>query len=261
MPEGFTEDTLFKGGLRLFQPPRGEGYRFTVDSVLLARFAAEGGGVDAAVDLGAGCGVVGLALLRLGAARRVVLVERDALLARACALGIEANGFAARAGVIVADVRERGWRGGAGKARLVVANPPYHRRGTGRLPGVEEVARARHELTMTVGDAIGCGAALLGRGGRIVLVMPPGRLADALAHAASLGLRPLRLRFVHPKLDREAGSVLVDLRRSSGKRTQARVLPPLVVHAPGGAYTPEAAAMIDDARAASSGDVVRPARP
>src|SRR5262249_23627204 len=63
-----TQDAIFSGRLRLCQPARGAGYRFNLDPVLLAGFAAGG---EHVVDLGAGCGVLGLALLVLGKAERL----------------------------------------------------------------------------------------------------------------------------------------------------------------------------------------------
>src|SRR5258708_18429344 len=84
-----TQDALFGGSVVLFQPPRGAGYRTNVDALLLAAFASAPLPVprsstpvsrapgprpaSVAFDLGAGVGAVGLALLRFGAAERVVV--------------------------------------------------------------------------------------------------------------------------------------------------------------------------------------------
>jgi len=70
-PAPATQDALFGGSVVLFQPPRGAGYRTNVDALLLAGFATSSKVAKVAFDLGAGVGAVGLALLRLGAARSV----------------------------------------------------------------------------------------------------------------------------------------------------------------------------------------------
>ena len=63
-----TVDTLYAGALTLEQPARG--YRFNIDSLLLADFAGPRR-AERCVDLGAGVGTVALSLHYLGRARRV----------------------------------------------------------------------------------------------------------------------------------------------------------------------------------------------
>ena len=53
-------DTFWGGRLTLWQPARRAGYRFNIDPVLLASAVPSG---DHAIDLGAGCGILGILLL------------------------------------------------------------------------------------------------------------------------------------------------------------------------------------------------------
>ena len=53
-------DSLFEGQLSLYQCT--PGYRFSIDSVLLAHFAKVSAG-EKVLDLGTGCGVIGLIML------------------------------------------------------------------------------------------------------------------------------------------------------------------------------------------------------
>ena len=55
-----TRDTLLNGELVLWQPAKGNGYRFNLDPIFLASFVTLS---DTVIDLGAGCGVLGLFLL------------------------------------------------------------------------------------------------------------------------------------------------------------------------------------------------------
>jgi tRNA1(Val) A37 N6-methylase TrmN6 len=75
-----TDDAFLGGALRILQPK--DGYRAGVDAVLLAASASvRAGRRERVLDVGAGVGVVGLALARRIADAEVVLVERDARLA------------------------------------------------------------------------------------------------------------------------------------------------------------------------------------
>jgi hypothetical protein len=106
VPVEATQDALFGGSVVLFQPPRGAGYRTNVDALLLAGFATGAHAAPVAFDLGSGVGAVGLALLRLGAARRVVLVEVDEQPAAMARRNLDANGWTERGEVVRADVRD-----------------------------------------------------------------------------------------------------------------------------------------------------------
>ncbi len=78
MSEISSARTLFPSGL--FQP---EGsFRFSADALHLARFALTAlNGKESVADLGAGCGIVGLALLLRRETLRVVAVDTSCRLA------------------------------------------------------------------------------------------------------------------------------------------------------------------------------------
>src|SRR6202035_3530924 len=73
-----TLDSILGGALCLYQP-RGA-YRFSVEAVLLARFAAARPAARA-LELGAGCGVVSLIFAALARPREVVAMEIQPALA------------------------------------------------------------------------------------------------------------------------------------------------------------------------------------
>lgn len=174
-------------------------YRINVDSLLLASFAPRVRG--RVFDLGAGVGVVGIAIAKMNPAAEVTLVEVDepsTLLARK---NIEALGLGDRVSIACKDVRDLGERG---SAALVVCNPPYVPIGKGRAP---KDARAR------MGDAatfVRAARRLLGRRGRACFVYPTTHLVDLLGAMRAAGLEPKRMRFVHPRKDAPARIVLIE---------------------------------------------------
>lgn len=184
-----TVDTLHGGSLRLEQPARGRGYRFNADAPLLAREASLWPPVERAIDLGAGCGVVGLSLLALGAARRVLLVERDPWMA-----SIAARNAAAWPGatVLAASVASLP---ATEPAPLVVSNPPYTPPDDGRPCPEPRRAEARRG---EVAPFLRAAASLLLPGGLALFVYPAPALPALLRHAHDSGLHPARIRFVHP---------------------------------------------------------------
>jgi tRNA1Val (adenine37-N6)-methyltransferase len=210
-----SEDALFDGRIKLFQPAPGSGYRANADALLLAAFAGQSRRVRSAVDLGSGVGAVGLALFHLGIAERVDFIDRDPSLAALCRRNLVANGFESRGSVIVADL-ERSLRVIAPRlahaANLVVANPPYvaiTRDGRARTEG-QTVARqrARHG---DLAPFMRAAAQALGRRGRVCFIYPAHALLELTVLARTVRLEPKRLRFVHGKVDRPARVALIEL--------------------------------------------------
>ncbi len=227
-----TRDTLFAGELVLWQPDRGEGYRFNLDPVLLAGFAPEAGHV---LDLGAGCGVIGLALLFLGKAERVTAVEIQPELARLAKKNARENQMVARFTVLRGDLRELDLPA----ADAAVLNPPYFAAGTGRPP--PEVGRnvARHERHGTLADFAGCA---LARAPALSAIVPMARADELRGLVRALDAGPVREREVVPRAGAAAGHLLLEARRGGGEVERE---PPLFVHAREGRhYSPEVRALL-----------------
>ena len=120
-----TDDAFLGGRLKLLQPVKG--HRAGHDAILLAATAPA---ARHAVDLGAGIGTAGLALLARKAAERVTLVEIDPDLAALARENAKRNHFD-RCEVIAADACKLARKGGpenpaAGSADLVITNPPFN---------------------------------------------------------------------------------------------------------------------------------------
>src|SRR5690348_14459681 len=79
--ENETCDAILGGRLRVIQPRNG--YRFSVDSILLARFALPRTGAQV-LELGAGSGVVAMMVAALARPREVVTIELQPELVAMC---------------------------------------------------------------------------------------------------------------------------------------------------------------------------------
>ncbi len=182
-----THDAIFAGRLRLWQPARGEGYRFNLDPILLAGFARRAGHV---MDLGAGCGVLGLALLFLGKAERLTAVEVQPEMAELVARNARENGLEDRVTVLSGDLRSLVLP----RVEHVVFNPPYFRAGEGRRAPNDGRDASRHErhggLNDFVARAFACTSAYASA------VVPVDRAKELLEAWTGLGGAVSRRRSV-----------------------------------------------------------------
>ena len=94
---------LFDGRLNLFQ--KRQGYRFSVDAILLADFARERA-AGRAIDLGTGSGILAVLLSRIAAVREIVGIEVQENLAALAQKNISYNECGDRVTIIRADIRE-----------------------------------------------------------------------------------------------------------------------------------------------------------
>jgi tRNA1Val (adenine37-N6)-methyltransferase len=190
-------------------------------------------------DVCAGCGIVGLGLLSRDAAATATLIELQPRLAALARRNADDNGHGERVVVEAADVTTSGSVG----YDLVAANPPYRLLTEGPASPNREVAMGQHELTLTLTQLTAAMRRMLRPAGRAALVYPARRLGELLAALDGAGLRPRRLRCVHPRADEPANRVLVEAHK--GARGPLVIEPPLVVR-DGDGYSAEAAQLLGD---------------
>jgi tRNA1Val (adenine37-N6)-methyltransferase len=235
-----TLDALFNRRLKMFQSRTG--YRFSLDALLLARFAALRG-KEQVVDLGAGNGVVSLILASFHPQVAITAVEIQAALAERAARNVKLNRLEKQIQIRRGDVRIAESLGAPASVDVVVCNPPYRRRDSGRTSPNDEKQIARHEIHGGLNDFLKAGAFLLRPKGRMTLVYLASRTVDLLASMRALKIEPKRLRMVHSFSGGEASLVLVE--GVKGGRAGVKIEPPLIIYRHGKQYSDEAAALIN----------------
>lgn len=146
------EEVLF-GRIRMTIPDAQ--FRVSTDSMVLADFCRDAGGRG--LDLGCGCGTLGLLLLGSGAAGSICGIEIQPEAARQAEENARRNGLAARFSVVCGDLRQAHAQIPAGSFDFAVSNPPYYPPGSGRLRKEDSLSLARSELCCPL-DAL-CAAA------------------------------------------------------------------------------------------------------
>jgi tRNA1Val (adenine37-N6)-methyltransferase len=206
-----TLDALLAGAVRLEQPAPGHGYRFNVDAVLLAQFAAHAApSATSLLDLGAGVGAVTLCLAHARGFDSMTLVDSDADVCEIARRNLARAGLSPIATVLERDIALCD-PSNTPVAQLVVFNPPYTDERAGRRGRVAAKDRARR------GDAaafVRSAARLLAdEASRACMCLPASSLMCALQWIESSGLHPARCVFVHPTRSRPARIVLLEMSR------------------------------------------------
>ena len=216
----------------LSQPSRG--FRFSLDALLLAAFAGRERVRGRVLDLGAGCGVVGLGLaLDHPDFFGVGLDANPAMLGHAWE-NARRLGLAGRFAFLAGDVRRPGCLAPE-SMDLVLCNPPYRDPDSGR--GCPDGSRnmARFETGAGLGDFVSAASRAVRNRGACAFIHLAERIDDLLLALSGARLRPKEILFVHQRADSPARLVLVRALKNGGPGLT--VPSPLVLHEGEGAST------------------------
>ncbi len=214
-------DRFLNGRLLLIQSI--DGYRFSIDAVFLADFAAVKNG-DIIVDLGTGCGIIPLILLLTKPAACVYGMEIQEDLASQAARNARLNELENRMKIVRGDIRNIPMKGNW--ADGVVCNPPYRKIKSGRINPDPRKAIARHEILASMDDIAAAAKQILKKKGRLTLIYPSVRLPDIFLKLRQHGFEPKRLRINHPSLESPAKLALIEA--TLGGQPGLEILPPVL---------------------------------
>ena len=196
LPNGFTLE-LTEGAFPL-----------STDSMVLSHFARLPKKARV-LDLGSGCGTLGLLLCSRNETCTVTGVELCNT-AHAMALeNIHRNNLDTRMESICADLRSVSERFSPGSFSVCISNPPYFSGG----PASKNLTTARREDTCSAAELFHAAGWALKYGGDFFLVHRPERLAELIAHAAQHKLEAKRLCLLRHKGDGPVNLVLLQFRK------------------------------------------------
>ena len=241
MMDEVTIDEILGGRLKIRQSKRG--YRFNLDSLMLAGFASiKPRSVN--LDLGCGNGILTLVLAGRHPLTRWVGLEIQEGLANLARANVEQNGLAGRISIVAGDARNAGKIFSNHSFDQVVFNPPYRKISSGRINPLSEKAIARHELQGALADFLAASKILLKPKGRVFTIYPAARLVELVSLFRARGIEPKRMKLVFSDASSDAVFVLAEGRSGSGE--ELKMEPPLYIYEEGKTYTPEMKKLFSD---------------
>jgi len=224
-----TEDTLFDGQLYCLQ--HRHGYRFSIDPVLLAHFVRLGT-AERVLDLGAGCGVIGLILLHrhVESIKELIALELQKGLVRLIHKNSRVNHFNDRMRIVEGDLREIKKYVEPESCSAVVCNPPFYQEDSGRRSSDRESEIARHQVACDLDDVLIAAAVSVKNRGKVYLIYPAESLGILLGRAANSQLIPKRLQLVYSYPDESMAAKVFLLEAVKNGGAGMEVLPPLYIY-------------------------------
>ena len=195
-----------QNGFTLHCPP--ETFPLSTDSIVLSGFVRLGAKAKV-LDLGSGCGTLGLLLCAKDPGCHITGYEIDPVSHKAALDNIQRNDLSSRFTSICGDLRILSREAAPGQFDVCVSNPPYFSGG----PASKQHPDARREDSCSLGDLFACAARCVRYGGDFYLVHRPERLAQLCAIGSVNGLEPKRLCLVRHRTDGPVTLVLLQCRK------------------------------------------------
>jgi len=222
--------------LLLYQPDGG--YCYNSDSILLYGFITSLAPKGRMLDVGTGCGIVGLLVARdcdialEGVEKQSLYVEfarRNAQINH-IEYGIHEGDFAE-----FNDPKGFDW---------IVSNPPFYHEGSARTQN-QMVHQARYNIHLPIEIFARKIAKLLTPKGQAAICYDARQFVSLCSAFEDAGLRVVNVQFVHSKWDRSSTLVLIHAKKNSKSTTN--VLPPLITFEED-KYTPAVQEIYDKAK-------------
>lgn len=193
------------------------------------------------IDAGCGCGIMPLILAVKNPEFNMIGVEIQHELFEFACQNIAANHLESRIHILHQDINRIQACDIGGPADILISNPPYKKKGSGRLNPHSQKAIARHELTLDIDAVFHCSNRLIKRHGQVYLVFPSERISDLIlamqAHDFCAGM----MRFVHIRDNEPARRVIVCAVKHSSR--PCTIAPPLCLYTSENKITPEYVSM------------------
>ena len=204
--------------MRLYQPEAG--YCYNSDSILLYDFINGFAPRGRLLDVGAGCGVIGLLVARDNDKIELFGVEKQDVFINYIQKNAAENGI--EYGLYHMDFLDLDENL---QFDYIVSNPPFYHDGASRSQD-SMLYNARYSINLPVKDFFKKAAQLLSPKGHFIFCYDAKQFALVCAALEEVRLRVVDVRFVHSKNDRNASLVMLHVRKNS--KSLLNILPPFI---------------------------------
>ena len=227
--------------MMLFQPE--QGYRYNSDTLLLYDFITSFSPKGKVLDVGCGCGILGLLLKRDFPNLELHLIDIQKQNCEIAKTNAEHNQIALESMVCQDFVKTKFEH----KFDLIVSNPPFYHHG-GVKNENEALFLSRHSSALPFDAFAQKVTKTLTNRGYFLFCYDAKQLDSLMASLLGHGLNVEDLCFVYPKEEKEASLVLVRARKNS--KTLCKIHPPLFIYN-GEDFSPKVQAIFEKSKTKS----------
>ena len=225
MREDETVEDLQLGGLRLLQ--KRTGFRFGMDSVLLADFAAVRK-EDTVVDFGTGTGILPLLLIGREKGQLFRAIEIQEEYCEMASRTMVLNHLEDRVSIICGDAGNADRLLPPFSVDAVICNPPYGIHGAALTSPIPERATARNQAEDMLSRFFTAAFRILRGKGKFSMVYPAPQMLQAMELMHRCHLEPKRFQLVYPYADKPANLVLIEAVKDA--KPMLHPMDPLIVY-------------------------------
>lgn len=218
-------------GLKIVQDT--DGFKFSLDSVLLANFVTLNKRINNVMDIGCGNGIISI-LLSMRTNAKIIGIEIQNESYLNSLESIKINNLNSQITVYNEDIKEFYKSLESDSFDVVVCNPPYF--SGDKVSKTISKKIARHSFYLDYNDVILISKKILKNNGIVAIVHRPENLMEILFTMRKNNIEPKKIRFVYPYKGKNANILLVEGMKNG--KPGLKIMDPLYVYE-NGEYTEE----------------------
>lgn len=202
----------------LYQPD--QGYCYNSDSLFLYDFISSFKPKGRVLDVGAGCGIVGLLVARDNEKVSLEAVEKQSLFVEYATINARVNKIEYK--IIKEDFLDLNEDE---KYDYIISNPPFYHDGVTKSHN-EILFNARYSINLPLDKFFKKVSRVLKPNSHFIFCYDASQFGDICTELHKVKMRAVDVQFIHPKIDRAASLVMVHAR--NGSRSFMKIYEPFI---------------------------------